>query len=392
MTRIVIPPFCVLVTLLAASALPAQVTKAPRRQAAVHFSDGKVLQGEVLLTPGIDFSLGGVPGPGQKFAQTRTFNVDVVKEMSFAPFTRSETLEPERMMVPYKWDTVDRHVKIPTGKPYPVRELGCTVKFNSGEEMTGILASVALYVQDRDAQTGMLGDARRFLLQSKQKGEQNQKMADLVYVTRIRMLDEGKKVAAKTDVVCKRFRLFAGDELTAITRDSLEAVKVKQAGGPDRFEVEATYGENLFLGARVGKKYIVGWPEEGTKRTELFESCAKHLRELRDYFTDRKLLGILPNENNTRIQMLVSLRRRVPPNASKTVSDCEYDAQGKPMEFFRLSVWLWKRDAESGKMILVKRGSFFRVRVDVSEATPEADISADLWPIELKGNQATVGK
>ena len=85
----------------------AQTTTAPRRQAAVYFSDGVVLQGEVLLTPGINFSLGGITGPEQKHAQTRTFNVDIVREMSFAPFTRSQ-MEPERMTVPYKWDDKDR--------------------------------------------------------------------------------------------------------------------------------------------------------------------------------------------------------------------------------------------------------------------------------------------
>ena len=250
MTRHLVSFLCVLVSLiwlLAPCPVQAQETTAPRRLAAVHFSDGEVWQGEVLLTPGINFSVGGVPGPGQKFAQTRSFNVDIVREMSFAPFTRSETLEPERMMVPYKWDDKDRTIRIPTGKPYPVRELACTVKFTSGEEMTGILASVVLYVQPRDAQTGMPGDARRFLIKSKQTGEQGQKMAELVYLTRIRMLDEGTKVAAKTKVILDRFRLGPGDELTAITRESLEAVPIKQAGGTGRYEVESTYGENIFL-------------------------------------------------------------------------------------------------------------------------------------------------
>ena len=108
--------FLTLIPLLAPCFVHAQATTAPRRQAAVHFSDGQVLQGEVLLTPGINFSLGGIPGPEQKFAQTRTFNVDIVREMSFAPFTRSD-LEPERMMVPYKFDDKDRTIRIPTGKP-----------------------------------------------------------------------------------------------------------------------------------------------------------------------------------------------------------------------------------------------------------------------------------
>jgi hypothetical protein len=113
---------------------------------------------------------------------------------------------------------------------------------------------------------------------------------------------------------------------------------------------------------------------------------------LRDYFTDRKVLGILPNAGGTEVLALVSLRRRVPANAYKGECAPEFDEKGQPMEFFRVSVWLWKRDPKAGHMILAKRGSFFRVRVDVKAPTPTVEVAPDLWPIVLEGDRVTVGK
>jgi hypothetical protein len=387
-----VPP---LTALAAALLLPAtahaQAGTAPRRLAAVHLSDGEVLTGHVLLTPGVKFSLTALPQPGKEFSQTRTFNVDLVKEMSFYPWTRS-AFSPERMAVPFKWGVEDRTKKIITGKPYPIRELACSVKFTNGQELTGVLATVALYVESADEVSDEPGPTRKFLLKSKQSGKPGQTLSDLVYVTRIRMLDEGTRVAAKLDVELLAFKLGPKDVLSAITRESLEAVPTKPAARYGHYEVGSTFGENIFLAARKGDRYVVGWPEEGTRPTKLFRGVEKNTRELRDYFTDRKLLGILPNENKTQVLALVSLRRRVPPNAYK--GDCapEFDEKGNPMEFFRVSVWLWKRDPESGKMILAKRGSFFRVRVDVKAPTPAVEVTQDLWPVVLEGERVTVGK
>jgi hypothetical protein len=383
------------IIILAAVLLPAlaqaQVKTAPRRLAAVHFSDGQLLTGEVLLTPRVNFSLAAIPAPGKEFGQTRTFNVDLVKEISFHPYTRSE-FSPERMAVPFKWGDKDRTQKIITGKPYPIRELACSVKFTNGQELTGVLTTVALYLEISDETSGEPGETHKYLLKSKQSGKQGQTLAELVYITRIRMLDEGTKVAAKLDVELRAGLLGAQDVLSAITRDSLEAVPTKPTARTGHYEVGSTFGENIFLAARRGDRYVVGWPQEGTRPTELFKSVEKNLRELRDYFTDRKLLGIIPNESGTQVLALVSLRRRVPPNAYK--GDCapEFDDKGNPLEFFRVSVWLWKRDPESGKMILARRGSFFRVRVDVKAPTPSVEVTQDLWPIVVEGERATVGK
>lgn len=381
---------CVLLAWFVSCALcfATQTTKAPRRLAAVHLSDGQVLHGTVLLTPGHDFALSALPEPAQKFVQTRTFNVDIIKEMSFTPFTRA-ALEAERMEVPFKFDDKDRAKKIITGLPYPVRELACAVRFTNGEELRGVLASTVFYVQPIDAD-GFAGDTKRFFLKSKQVGKPGETMAELVYITRVRMLDEGTNVAARLRIHLLDCELAPEDELSAITRESLEFVPVKAIGKGDRFEVGSTFGESVFLAARKEGKYIVGWPAEGVEPTKLFNTVLKHVHEVRDYFNERKLLGILPNDSGSRVLALVALRRVVPPNAAKVAG--EFDKQGKPMEFFKLSIWQWKRDTQTDDMILVKRGSFFRVRIEAGSKTPEVAITPQLWPITLEGNQITAGE
>lgn len=382
----------VVIACLLAAGVPAitfaQATKAPRRLAAVHLSDGQVLHGTVLLTPGIDFSLTAIPELGQKFSQTRTFNVDIVKGMSFTPFTLA-ALEPERMERPFKFDEKDRTKKIPTGEPYPVRELSCSVQLTNGQEFAGVLQSVVLYVQTMDAD-GFAGETKRFILKSKQVGKSGEKMAELLYITRIRMLDEGTNIAARLDIHLRECKLAEKDELAAITREALESVPVTATDKQGWYKVGSTFGENVFLAARKGNKYVVGWPAEGTEATKLFKSVDKHVQEIRDYFDERKLLGIIPNESGSRVLALVALRRHVPKNAA--LAGGEFDEQRKPMEFFRLSVWLWKRDPSTDTMILSKRGSFFRVRIEAGSKTPEAEVTQELWPIVQNGQQLTVGR
>ncbi|MGD0092491.1 MAG: hypothetical protein ABSE73_21460 [Planctomycetota bacterium] len=368
--------------------------RAPRRFGTVHPSDVQILQGTVLLTPGTQFALTQIVlGKKEKadvpFTQLRSFNVDIVKEMAFSPFTRNEELEAERMMQPYKWDRQDRDKRIADGIPYPVRELVCVVKFTSGEEITGIINSTVLYVELREKVQDMPSGTKRFILKSKQTGDPGQKLEDLVYVSRIRMLDEGREIPAKTCLELAS-KLGPDDIISVMTSDSLEAVPIKPGDKPGRYEVSATLGESVLVGAKKGEKYVAGWPTEGTQKTPLFEEVEKKVMTFRDYYNERKMLGVMSNEDGTRILCLVSLRRRVPANADPTSG--EFDADGKKMEFFRLSIWQWKRDVNTKEMLLQRRGSFFRVRVDAEKPTPPAEVAPELWPVVNKNGVLAVGK
>ncbi len=369
--------------------------QAPRREASVVLSDGTVFQGTVLLTPGNDFRLVALDGEvesyttavGTTYRKVRTFNVDVISEITFRPHRESY----ER-----HFTFADRETgggKTSHGEPYPVRRPLCTVRFNSGEMMTGILNSTVLYLQERDPDTGMLVGNRKFLLRSKQSGEPGDDLSDLVYVQRIKMHDEGKQFQRSLGVELASLDPGSVSELMAITQDTLTKVPVEVDENGNTITVSSTFGENVFLAARIGDRYVAGWPEEGTRRTELFESVEEQVMKIQDYYNERKLLGILPLDGGRRVLTLVSLRRRAALSGPMYApGQFELDHDGELMEFFRLSVWLWHRDPRTGTMARVDRGSFCRVRVAHEVETPPAGISPDLWPVVMTDGKLHVGR
>jgi len=366
--------------------LPARDVKTPKRQASILLSDGKVLEGTILLTPGRDFRLVGIPQEtGTKFGKVRSFNVNIVREMTFSPYR-----EFYRKHFRFERGTA---TKIYEGEPYPIREPKCTVVFNSGEKRTGILHSTVIYLKEKDPDTGITLRNRKFILRSKQKGKPGDKLGDMVYITRIRMLDEGQKIARSLDIKLLSLDSDKAGDLKAITRETLTSVPVKAGRGDGKMKVFSTFGENVFLAARIGDKYVAGWPEEGTKRTKLFESVEKEFLKLVDYYNERKLLGVIASNNGRRILTLARLRRQAPDGAYRGMPGFfEIDGNGELMEFFRLSVWKWNRDPETGNMVLIDRGSFFRFRIDAEAKTPEAGVCPDLWPIVKKDGKLLVGK
>ena len=363
-----------------------QGKKAPRRQASILFSDGKVAEGTVLLTPGRDFRLVAIPAEtGTKFGKVSSFNVNVVREMIFTPY----------------WEGYKRHFKfdrnsarkIYEGKPYPVREPKCTVVFNSGEKRTGILHSTVIYLKEKDPDTGVTVRNRKFFLKSKQKGKPGDKLSDVVYVTRIRMLDEGQKIEKSLEMEFLSLDPKSMGDLKALTQETLTSVQIKAGEADGKMKVFSTLGENVFLATRIGDRYVAGWPEEGTKRTKLFEAVEKEFIKLVDYYNERKLLGILSLDNGRRILTLASLRRQAPEGAYRGMPGFfEIDANGELMEYFRLSVWLWNRDPKTGNMVLVDRGSFYRKRLHAEAKTPEMGVCPDLWPVVKKDGKILVGK
>ena len=366
--------------------LPAKGGKAPKRQASVLLSNGKVYEGTVLLTPGVDFRLVGIPSEeGAKFGRVMSFNLNIVKEMTFSPLR-----EFYRKHFRFERGTA---TKIYEGDPYPILEPRCTVLFNSGEKRTGVLHSTVLYLKQRDPDTGITIKNRKFILKSKQKGKPGQKLTDLVYVTRIRMLDEGDKIFRSLDVKLLSLDPKSAGNLKAMTQETLTSAPVEAGQGDGKMKVLSTFGENVFLATKIGDRYVAGWPEEGTRRTKLFESVEKEFMKLVDYYNERKLLGIISSKGGRRILTLARLRRQAPKGAYRGMPGFfEIDGNGELMEFFRLSVWLWNRDLETGNMVLVDRGSFFRFRIHAEAKTPEAGVCPDLWPVVKKDGKLIVGK
>ena len=388
--------------------LSAQDTAA-KRHALVYMSDGTQYEGIVQLTPGLDFRMTKMPRDETATtvdvenirAKTRvfTFNFNVVKEMTFSPNSEEYLKKYKILNISNKDAGIE---KVRFGLEYPVLKPKCTVLFNSGEAAIGIVNTRVVYLKVIEPDTGFVTGTKKFVVRSKYSGEPGQGMDDLVHVKRIKMLDEGQQFARNMEFDFRSFQFDSASKVQAMTQDTLSKVVVRKDAGDGKIQVHSTLGENVFLAAQVNGKWVAGWPAEGTKRTDLFKSVETEVLKVQDYYTEKKMLGLISEDRDRKITALVRLRRDIAdPEAAlawakgtawgKGTRNFEMDEHGELMEFYRLSIWRFVRDNETGKMTLVDRGTFCRTRIKLEEDTPEMGIAPDLWPVVMKDGRLIVG-
>ncbi|MEK7995068.1 MAG: hypothetical protein AAB403_14780, partial [Planctomycetota bacterium] len=154
--------------------------RAAVREAAVYFSDGKILTGKIALTSGRQFKLnipeGGtlktsdmVTGEPVPYGKVRQFTFDPVSEIRFH-LGKEEMRQDWKFVEKTKYDekTGDADYtparKEFWGEFYPLRYLYCEVIFSSGEKLHGHLYSVPLYLETQEK-------TQRILLLSKLRGD-----------------------------------------------------------------------------------------------------------------------------------------------------------------------------------------------------------------------------
>ena len=383
--------------------LSAQDTAA-KRHALVYMSDGTQYEGIVQLTPGLDFRMTKMPGDETATtvdvenirAKTRvfTFNFNVVKEMTFSPNSEEYLKKYKILNISNKDAGIE---KVRFGAPYPVLKPKCTVLFNSGEAAIGIVNTRVVYLKVIEPDTGFVTGTKKFVVRSKYSGEPGQGMDDLVHVKRIKMLDEGDQFARNMEVDFRSFQFDSASEVQAMTQGTLSKVVVRKDAGDGKIRVHSTLGENVFLAAQVNGKWVAGWPAEGTKRTDLFKSVETEVLKVQDYYTEKKMLGLISEDRDRKITVLVRLRRDIPDPefalawAKGVGGGFEMDGNGELMEFYRLSIWRFVRNNETGKMTLIDRGTFCRTRIKLEEDTPEMGIAPDLWPVVMEDGKLIVG-
>ncbi len=150
---------------------------------------------------------------------------------------------------------------------------------------------------------------------------------------------------------------------------------------------------------RKDGKYIVGWPPPATsggrpkeQNKKLFALARDHLKRHRDFYKDKKLLGVTTSEDGKEVLTLVSLRRKVAPTHFGEIGG-EWDKElGTVVEPWRLSIWRWKYDRVNQELILSSRGTFFRIILLPEDPTPEVAISEKLWELQQKDDTVIVGQ
>jgi len=322
-----------------------------------------------------------------QYGKVRRFTFEPVREIRFYP-EKGEMRRQWKFIEKTKYDEKTAKAdyspaaKAYFGEPYPLRYLAATVIFNSGESLQGHLYTTTVYLETEEK-------TYKLVLRSKQRGKAGSTLDDLVYVRRIKLLDEGKRIAAKTEVKFTDMRFGPNDAVQAVTRESLTPVPTKITG-KDTCVVESAFGEEFYLATRKDGKYIVGWPKEQDK--ELFALAQDHLKRHRDFYNDKQLLAVLQSKNESEVLTLVNLRRKVAPTHFGKIGG-EWDKQLQTVvEPWRLSIWRWKYDKVNQELALSSRGTFFRVILLPEDPTPLVSISEKLWQMRQKGDTVIVGQ
>ena len=368
------------------------------RNAAVYFSDGKVLTGRIALTSGRKFKLnipkGGVlktsdmvTGDDVQYGKVRQFTFEPVREIRFHP-EREEIRQNWKFIETTKYDEKTGVADYTPakkefwGETYPLRYLYAEVIFSSGETISGHLYSVVIYLETEQK-------THKVVLRSKDRGEKGSKLEDLIYVTKIMMLDEGQDIASDVTVKFAGMTFGPEDAVQAVTRDSLTPVPTERGEESDTFIVKSAFGEDFYLAAKKDGKYLVGWPEQ--QDNQLFALAEDYVKRQRDFYNDKKLLGVMKSKDGREVLTLLNLRRRFAPTNFGEIGG-EWDRErGCIVEPWRLSIWRWKYNQADRELLLSSRGTFFRVIFLPKEPTPEAVISEELWSMQREKDTVLVG-
>ncbi len=379
------------------------------RRGEIRLTDGTVYRGKIIIKGKLkiitwaedelgidskeDLEEYGGDGKFRRFyGKERTFGMDVVKSIRLEPRPDLASREKPAERMERKWDWEElakyederdeiNHDKVFIGEPFPVRELQAVVTFNSGETLSGSLGRKAVYIYPEDSYT-----AKQFVLRAKEKGEEGESFEDLVHVRHIRFLDDGRSFSTSHRIEFRGMKPDRPSSVWAISRNTLTRLEPEPLeDAKHAVSVSGVYGEGLFLAIKQNGKYVVGWRNRAEE--ELWQTAKQHVKDMRDYYNERKLLGVHRVGDSNDVLTLVRLRRHVPETSVREHQPERFGLDSDhSMEFFRIGVWRWRHHPETHEMILVKRGSFFRKELPERDMeTPGVRTTPKLW-LERKQN------
>lgn len=315
------------------------------RPGVIEFSDGKTMEGNITLTPGKQLQL--LDG-----TQARLFGLEQIREIRFAP--EEETLERK-----WRFPEAGQTKKEITGKPFPVRHVKATILLPDNSALTGHLFTTVLYLEAKD-------ETRKVILYAKQRGTEGQTLAQLTYPTRIQFTDDAGQAEARWKVQLNAPGITAATEVAGMSIGSLVRLNATSTEQSGAYEVAAPVGEEMFLGWRTGNNIVVGWPKNADDK--IVARIRQGLTDAEDFFDQKELLGVHHDEPAGCVYSLLLLSR-----AGHTTMD------GEKTQPWRVSVWRWKLDIETGQLMLAGRGDLFRDIIERGGALPSVRTSEKAW-------------
>lgn len=162
---------------------PRPAIPANARRGTVRFSNGKVLEGHIYLTPGLRW----------KFFDEKHKRY---LQLPLRAIKRVEALvEREWMEREWRFKEAASNEKVYTGRTYPARKLKYRVTLSNGTVLVGTGSTVLYVVPESDGsppeRSGTRSKPTKIILQQRQKGKPGEKLKDLVYVKSIEFDAEG---------------------------------------------------------------------------------------------------------------------------------------------------------------------------------------------------------
>ncbi|HEV3271583.1 MAG TPA: hypothetical protein VGZ93_05320 [Candidatus Methylacidiphilales bacterium] len=293
--------------------------RAEGRAGSVEWSDGRKAAGAISLTPGKSLRL--FTATGQV-----SVSLDEVKDIRFK-------VEKEEMWEGFYFPNAGQATQVKTGEVYPIRYLRTEITLGNGQVVEGHLFTTTLYIETDDA-------TEKVVLMAKQTGANGQKLADLVYPTRIGF-DAGAVVAGSSRIDLTQAGFANMQPPVIVTRPDLAPPPMEQAPGKPVWTVPVADPGRLFFAVEAGDGIHVAWPEAEADPARQ-QAAAGALKVMQDFYDTRTALGCFADGDD--VYSLVMMKR-----AARTDS---FSAGKIP---WSLVILRWKYDPDEKKATLLNR-------------------------------------
>jgi hypothetical protein len=251
-----------------------------------------------------------------------------------------------------------------------VRFLTTRVILAGGETITGHLYTTVLYVGGEDG-------ARKVVLLAKQRGQEGETLAGLVYPVKITFDAAAKAVAGAIRLKLKLPGIGPSAKVAALARGSLVPLEVKSAGSGE-YLLASPLGKEVFLAVQAGSRIYVGWPRQSDP--SLLALLRSAIPNSEDFFDQRKLLGAFRDPAGPDVYSLVLAAR-----AGKTTLE---ETRSQP---WRLEIYRWKQEQEGRRVVLAGQGCFFRGLEAKGAPAPSVELTEQLWDLKKSGDLWVAG-
>lgn len=329
---------------VAALAAAALASAAAEIDVAVQMSNGEELHGRLETWP----------NPLQLTQDSRVHDIpwQQAAEIRILP-------DSERMVRQWRFAEPGQVRKIMWGDPYPVRTMRARVELHNGSVVTGRPSAAALYLRDEEG-------VRKVLVLSKQSGKAGETLDQLVYPVRIAISGGAPGKAARATELNIPAAFASVSEVVSLSWDSLIRIQARREAEPGKWRLPDAGGGRRFLAVRGPAGITAGWSD--SQDCDMRALVEDALLELRDFFDDRRLLGVHVAPDGETIYSLVLQVRRGGTTLDRT--------RNRP---WRLAIIRWKFDQDEAAFMAAGLGCFFRGIKAANEPPPGVRLSRELW-------------